>query len=67
MKAVFENAEKQKQEIDIRKITLSLNEDVDFIISIDKFGELVVQKQQYGSGQSSIIISPRVSNEISIK
>ena len=67
MKAIFENTEKQKQEIDIRKITLSLNEDIDFIISIDKFGELVVQKQQYGSGQSSIIISPRVSNEISIK
>lgn len=47
-----------------KKLTLSLNEDVDFLISKNRFGELVINKQQYGASCSEILIKPSVSNEI---
>lgn len=56
----------QEVVVETDKVTVLLN-DVEFIFSINKFNELVVNKQQYGEGEGSIIITPRVSNEIIIK
>ena len=41
-------------------------ENKEFIIYIDNFGELVINKQQYGPEEGCLIIRPKVSNEISI-
>ena len=53
-----------ESEINARKITICVNEDVEFHVSINPFGELTVQKTQYGEGESSMTIKPSVSNEI---
>ena len=53
----------EKQEVN--KITVFLN-DVEIEINVNKFGELVVNKQQYGEGESSLVIKPSMSNEIRI-
>lgn len=47
-------------------VTIVLNDDVEFRITKNKFGELVIQKEQYGDGESCILIRPSVSNEIKI-
>lgn len=61
------NIDKTESFIDVNKVVIQTNEDVEFTISIDKFGNLVVNKQQYGDGDGNINIIPRVSNEISLK
>jgi hypothetical protein len=38
----------------------------EFTISIDKFGELIINKEQYGQEESGIIVRPKVSNEIGL-
>ncbi len=48
-------------------IVINLNDDTEIRIRINQFGELVVNKQYYGEGESGIIIVPSVSNEIKIK
>ena len=58
------NNEKTNQ--DVKSITVQLTDEVDIEISVNKFGELLINKQQFGEGESSIIIKPRVSNEIII-
>ncbi len=63
MKIIVNNNE---QQIEARRITIVLNESVEFEISIDKFGELIVQKANFGAGDSSIVIKPKVSNEIGL-
>lgn len=50
---------------DIKIITIIIN-DVEFRISVNNFNQLILNKQQYGEGESSIIIMPSVSNEIRI-
>jgi hypothetical protein len=50
---------------DIKIITIIVN-DVEFRLSVNNFNQLVVNKQQYGEGESSIVIMPSVSNEIRI-
>ena len=50
--------------IEAKKLTIKLNDDVDYEISVNKFGELVIQKQSYGGEESSIVLKPSVSNEI---
>ena len=54
---IFENASKIKIEID----------DVEFRLSVNPFGELVVNKMNWGEGSTSLIIQPRVGNEIILK
>lgn len=61
MKIVVGNNESQ---IEARHITIQLNEDVEFRIKINQFGEVEVQKTQYGAGESCLIIKPNVSNEV---
>jgi hypothetical protein len=48
----------------VKKITIALNDNVDYEITVNQFGELVLQKQQYGEGEGCIILEPSVSNEI---
>lgn len=63
MKIIVNNNESQ---IEARHIIIALNENVEFRININQFGELVIQKTQYGGDESAIIIKPSVSNEIRI-
>ena len=52
------------KQLNIRKVTVLLNDDVEYQISINKFGELVVQKHNFADGEGSIVLKPSVSNEI---
>lgn len=61
MKAMIEDS----QEIEVRHITIYSGE-TEFKISVNKFGKLIINKQQYGDGESAIQITPSVSNEIRI-
>lgn len=63
MKIITNNNESQ---LEVRKITVFLHEDVEFEISINKFNELVITKGQFGEGESAMLIKPSVSNEIRI-
>lgn len=64
MNIQFNNNQREVQELEVNKVTVLLNEDVEYQISVNKFGELVVQKQNFGEGETSIILKPSVSNEI---
>lgn len=52
--------------IDLAKITIKID-DVDFRLSLNNFGDLVINKWQNGGGSGSISIIPNVSNEIIIQ
>ena len=49
-----------------RHITIIVSDDKEFRIAVDKFGNLEVIKV-YGSSDSSIHITPNVSNSIKIQ
>lgn len=67
MKISFNDREIKQKDITInRPLTIHLNNDVDINITIDQFGNLVIEKENYGQGESSIIIKPSVSNVIRI-
>lgn len=51
---------------EVKDVTIQVGE-VEFIITLNKFEQLVVTKVQYGGGEGSIIIVPQVSNQIIIK
>ena len=51
---------------EVKKITIFTG-NVEYNISINKFGMLLINKEQYGSEPSGIAIHPRVSNEICIE
>ena len=55
--------DREEKRLNCRTVTIS-TENKEFIIQVDKFGNLVINKQNYGEGESSIVIIPRVSNEI---
>jgi hypothetical protein len=54
--------EREGEKIEVSKITIFLNEETEIRISVNQFGELVVNKSD-----SAINIIPQVSNEILIK
>jgi len=54
---------REENTLNCRTVTIS-TENKEFIIQVDKFGNLVINKQNYGEGESSIVIIPKVSNEI---
>lgn len=64
MKIQFNNEQRDIQEHEVNKVTVLLNDDVEYQISVNNFGELVVQKQNFGDGETSIVLKPSVSNEI---
>lgn len=55
-----------EEKIEARNITIVLNQDVEFHISINQFEELTILKTQFGAGESAMTIKPSVSNEIRI-
>ena len=57
--------DRKNEVLEVGKITI-LIDSKDFVISIDKFGELVINKCSYGKESSSITIHPKVSNEIGL-
>ena len=64
------NNDQREEEVIVEtnmRIIVSLNDNVDFHIEIDQFGELEIQKVNYGSGGSGIEIKPNVSNSITLK
>lgn len=64
MKVLFNNEKREVEEIEKDKITIRLNKNIDYHISINKFEELVINKMQFGKGEGSIVLKPSVSNEI---
>ena len=56
--------DKEKRKIETRKVVVDVSENIVFTISLNQFGELVIQKQNFGDGETSIVIKPSVSNEI---
>lgn len=52
------------EQILVKKIRISLTDDVDFVISTNEFNEIVVNKAQFGEGEAAIILKPSTSNEI---
>lgn len=67
MKIFYDDENRNTKMMDLRNVTIRLNKDVDFRISINNFGELEIQKSNFGSGNSGIEIHPNVSNEIRLK
>lgn len=54
--------EREGEKIEVSKITIFLNDETEIRVSVNNFGELVVNKSD-----SALIIIPQVSNEILIK
>lgn len=67
MKILYDNEKRETEEKEVRNVTIRLNEDVDLRIYINNFGELEIQKHQFGRGKSELQIMPSVSNEIRLK
>ena len=63
MKLIIGNNE---QDIEVRKATIVISKDIEFDISVNQFNELVINKGQFGEGETAILIKPSVSNEIRI-
>jgi hypothetical protein len=57
--------DRKEERMLVKKIKILL-QDKEFTISIDKFGELIINKEQYGSEESGIVVRPKVSNEIGV-
>lgn len=60
------STKRDEEFIDIDKITIRIDT-VDFRISVNKFGDLIVNKFQNGDGESAVIILPNVSNEVRVR
>lgn len=69
MKIIIDRRKFEGEELiqEVGKITVLLSDDVEYRVSVNQFGELVINKSQMGAGESSIILLPSVSNEIRLK
>lgn len=56
---------RNEERLDVKKITI-FNGNAEFEIELSKFDEIVIRKEEFGEGESSIVIKPNVSNEIRI-
>jgi hypothetical protein len=56
---------RNEDRLTVNKVTI-FNGDSEFEIELSKFGEIIIRKEQYGEGESAVIIKPKVSNEIGI-
>jgi hypothetical protein len=63
---IYSSSDNDKHTVTCKSIKIDIGTDVEFIITINQFDELVINKQSYGKSKSSITIEPRVSNEICI-
>lgn len=57
--------DRNEERLLVKKIMI-FTQNKEFILYIDKFGELIINKQQYGKDESGIVIRPKVSNEIGV-
>lgn len=57
--------DRKEERLEVKKIMI-FTQNKEFTIHIDTFGELIINKEQYGDGESAILIRPRVSNEIGL-
>lgn len=57
--------DRNEERLEVKRIKI-FTENKDFTIYIDKFGELIINKTQYGNEESGILIRPKVSNEIGL-
>ena len=55
--------DRNEERLTVRKITVFTG-NKEFEIEIDKFGELIITKEQYGEEESGMIIRPKVSNVV---
>lgn len=67
MKVKLERSIHDEGIIEISRLKVLIDDETEFIIKVNRFGSLVINKRQYGSRNSSIQIIPCVSNEIEIK
>jgi hypothetical protein len=57
--------DRNEERLEVKKIVI-FNQNKEFTIYIDKFGELIVNKEQYGNEESGIVVRPKVSNEVGL-
>lgn len=57
--------DRNEERLTVRKITVFTG-NKEFEIEIDKFGELIITKEQYGEEESGMIIRPKVSNVVGV-
>jgi hypothetical protein len=57
--------DRNEERLEVKKIMI-FTQNKEFTIYIDKFGELIVNKEQYGNEESGIVVSPKVSNEVGL-
>ena len=57
--------DRNEERLTVRKITLFTG-NKEFEIEIDKFGELIITKEQYGKEESGMIVRPKVSNVVGV-
>ena len=57
--------DRNEEKLEVKRIMI-FTKNKEFTIYIDKFGELIVNKEQYGNEESGIIVRPKVSNEIGV-
>ena len=57
--------DRNEERLTVRKITV-FTDNKEFEIEIDKFGELIITKEQYGEEESGMIVRPKVSNVVGV-
>jgi frataxin-like iron-binding protein CyaY len=57
--------DRNEERVNVRAIVIFI-ENKEFTIYIDKFGELIINKEEYSNKESGIIVRPKVSNEIGL-
>ena len=57
--------DRNEERLEVKRIMI-FTQNKEFTIYIDKFGELIINKEQYANEESGIIVRPKVSNEISV-
>ena len=57
--------DRNEERLTVRKITVFTG-NKEFEIEIDKFGELIITKEQYGEEESGMIVRPKVSNVVGV-
>jgi hypothetical protein len=57
--------DRNEERLEVKKIII-FTKNKEFTIYIDKFGELIINKEQYGNEESGIVVRPKVSNEIGV-
>lgn len=57
--------DKNEENLTVKKITI-FTANKSFEVEIDKFGELIIAKHEYGDGEGGLIVRPKVSNVVGL-